>query len=196
MAGFRVLLSWLSLQAVAGVPDTNSTRALSDADAAPAHAGCFVKKDGAMLAVKLTYDGNKFDIPGGQTNWQEPATRTAERETWEESGYPVEVGELLATVRGGFRIFRCKLKQQNPGKGPDHEVSSVQWINPWEVDRFMQQHLWRFQDEQAHLYAQWLRNDAENNNQHVEEHEDEHQKPNQDVNQDQANGEQRRLIMV
>ncbi|CAE6957443.1 unnamed protein product [Symbiodinium natans] len=149
-----------------------------------------------MLAVKLTYDGNKFDIPGGQTNWQEPATRTAERETWEESGYPVEVGELLATVRGGFRIFRCSLKQQNPGKGPDHEVSSVQWINPWEVDSFMQQHLWRFQDEQAHLYAQWLRNDAENNNQHVEEHKDEHQKPDQDVNQDQANGGQRRLIMV
>ena len=109
MAGFRVLLSWLSLQAVAGVPDTNSTRALSEADAAPSHAGCFVKKDGAMLAVKLTYDGNKFDIPGGQTNWQEPATRTAERETWEESGYPVEVGELLATVRGGFRIFRLAM---------------------------------------------------------------------------------------
>ena len=49
---------------------------------------------------------NKFDIPGGRTDGQEPATKTAERETWEESGYSVEVGELLATVRGGFHIFR------------------------------------------------------------------------------------------
>ena len=52
-----------------------------------------------MLAVKLTYDGNLFDIPGalrrclvqdsrgGRTDGQEPATRTAERETFEESGY-------------------------------------------------------------------------------------------------------------
>ena len=162
MALLRVSLLVLSLQAVHGALKanfTNNTRGLADADAAPAHAGCFVKKGNAMLAVKLTYDGNKFDIPGGCTNGREPAKRTAERETWEESGYPVEVNELLATVRGGFRIYRrasaismlcccafvpepsgirCSVKQQDPGKGPDHEVSSVQWINPWEVDNFMQ----------------------------------------------------------
>lgn len=62
-------------------------------------AGCFVSNGTAMLAVKLTYDGNLFDIPGalrtrivqdsrgGRTDGQEPATRTAERETFEESGY-------------------------------------------------------------------------------------------------------------
>jgi 8-oxo-dGTP pyrophosphatase MutT (NUDIX family) len=32
--------------------------------------------------------------------------RTAQRETWEESGYKVRTGELLATVRNGFRIYR------------------------------------------------------------------------------------------
>ncbi|CAK9041305.1 unnamed protein product, partial [Durusdinium trenchii] len=58
-----------------------------------------------MLVIKLTYDGNKFDIPGGQTDWREPAMRTAERETWEESGYRVSIGQLLATVRNGFRIY-------------------------------------------------------------------------------------------
>ncbi|CAE7551636.1 unnamed protein product [Symbiodinium pilosum] len=180
MALLRVSLFVLSLQAVHGALKanfTNNTRGLADADAAPAHAGCFVKKGNAMLAVKLTYDGNKFDIPGGCTNGREPAKRTAERETWEESGYPVEVNELLATVRGGFRIYRCSVKQQDPGKGPDHEVSSVQWINPWEVDNFMQQHMWRYQDEQAYLYAQWLREGAEN-------HEQNH------------DGGHRRLIMV
>ena len=119
-----------------------------------------------MLVIKLTYDENKFDIPGGripsqgfwcsglvelkateicflqvsvwlclvcfgaplesnvalcshwasqsrtpwpwvgQTDWREPAMRTAQRETWEESGYKVRTGELLATVRNGFRIYR------------------------------------------------------------------------------------------
>eukprot|EP00439_Symbiodinium_sp_Y106_P028771 s3048_g3.t1 len=219
MAWLRRSLLLLSLQAVAGVPE-NSTRGLSDAYAAPAHAGCFVKNGDTMLAVKLTYDGNKFDIPGGRTDGHEPApaTKTAERETWEESGYSVEVGELLATVRGGFHIFRCRLKEQNPGKGPDHEVSSVQWIHSWEFDNFMQcpgcrhaiclllphalassvfaprQHMWRFQDDQAHLYGQWLRNDAGNNNQRVEE-QGQHQKPDHDSN-DQSSGEHRRLIMV
>lgn len=193
MAWLRRSLLLLSLQAVASVPE-NSTRGLSDAYAAPAHAGCFVKKGDTMLAVKLTYDGNKFDIPGGRTDGHEPATKTAERETWEESGYSVEVGELLATVRGGFHIFRCRLKEQNPGKGPDHEVSSVQWIHSWEFDNFMQQHMWRFQDDQAHLYGQWLRNDAGNNNQRVEE-QGQHQKPDHD-SIDQSSGEHRRLIMV
>ena len=175
MAALRTAVSLLMLRAVASAPpDANSSRGLSDAGA-PGHAGCFVMKGNAMLAVKLTYDGNKFDIPGGQTNWREPARKTAERETWEESGYSVEAHEIMATVRGGFHIFRqastapygascqasgkkvrrrmakvscvglfslllaarCTLKQQEPGKGPDHEVSSVQWMNPGEVDSYM-----------------------------------------------------------
>ena len=108
MASLRTAVFLLILRAVASAPpDANSSRGLSDADAAPGHAGCFVMQGNAMLAVKLTYDGNLFDIPGGQTNWHEPARKTAERETWEESGYPVDVQELLTTVRGGsFNIFR------------------------------------------------------------------------------------------
>ena len=51
-----------------------------------------------IFQVKLTYDGYKFDIPGGCTNGQEPATRTAERETFEESGY--QVGEVQAIFLG------------------------------------------------------------------------------------------------
>lgn len=98
--------------------------------------GCFITNSNSskMLVIKLTYDGNKFDIPGGWslgepclvgvcsvmirsicsepelagcTDWHEPAMRTAQRETWEESGYNVSIGELLATVRNGFRIYRC-----------------------------------------------------------------------------------------
>ena len=51
-----------------------------------------------IFQVKLTYDGYKFDIPGGCTNGREPATRTAERETFEESGY--QVGHQPGEKRG------------------------------------------------------------------------------------------------
>lgn len=131
-------------------------RLLTESDASPVHAGCFITNGPKMLVIKLTYDGNKFDIPGGQTDWREPAMRTAERETWEESGYRVSIGQLLATVRNGFRIYRCYLQQQEPGKKPDHEVSSVQWISASEVENYISQHLWRFQEDQAHLYLSWL----------------------------------------
>eukprot|EP00913_Durusdinium_trenchii_P027159 g25482.t2 len=94
---------------------------------APSHAGCFVKNGTTMLAVKLTYDGNLFDIPGGRTDGHEPATRTAERETFEESGYQVSIGELLATLR-------------NYRKGPDHEVSMVKWMDVGEIEGHLQHH--------------------------------------------------------
>eukprot|EP00913_Durusdinium_trenchii_P016501 g15509.t1 len=87
-----------------------------------------------MLAVKLTYDGRKYDIPGGQTNWKEPASRTAVRETWEESGY----------------------RDGNPGKGPDHEISEVKWMSKGDVQHQMNRGMWRFQRSQAYLYLRWL----------------------------------------
>ncbi|CAK9033329.1 Nudix hydrolase domain-containing protein [Durusdinium trenchii] len=123
---------------------------------APSHAGCFVKNGTTMLAVKLTYDGNLFDIPGGRTDGHEPATRTAERETFEESGYQVSIGELLATVRGGFRIYNCYLQGSSPRKGPDHEVSMVKWMDVGEIEGHLQHHEWRFQEDQAVLYLDWL----------------------------------------
>lgn len=123
---------------------------------APSHAGCFVSNGTTMLAVKLTYDGNLFDIPGGRTDGHEPATKTAERETFEESGYQVSIGSLLATVRGGFRIYECYLQDTVPRKGPDHEVSQVKWMDAGEIQNHLQQHMWRFQDDQAYHYLEWL----------------------------------------
>lgn len=120
------------------------------------HAGCFVRRGNEMLAVKLTYDGRKYDIPGGQTNWKEPASRTAVRETWEESGYRVTAGKHLATVRGGFHIYECFLEDGNPSKGPDHEISEVKWMSKGDVQHQMNRGMWRFQRSQAYLYLRWL----------------------------------------
>ena len=52
-----------------------------------------------MAEVKLTYDGNLFDIPGGRTDGREPATRTAERETFEESGYQAWTSDQAVMTR-------------------------------------------------------------------------------------------------
>eukprot|EP00438_Fugacium_kawagutii_P006725 Skav219137 [mRNA] locus=scaffold1574:675777:676870:+ [translate_table: standard] len=119
----------------------------------PSHAGCFVVNGTTMLAVKLTYDGYLFDIPGGRTDGREPSTRTAERETFEESGYQAgrPIGELLATVRGAFRIYKCYLQDSVPHKGPDHEVSQVRWMDENEIEGHLQHHEWRFQEDQVAL---------------------------------------------
>mmetsp|Transcript_11397 Transcript_11397/g.19252 ORF Transcript_11397/g.19252 Transcript_11397/m.19252 type:complete len:159 (+) Transcript_11397:45-521(+) len=129
----------------------------------PSHAGCFVSNGTTMLAIKLTYDGNLFDIPGGCTDGREPSTRTAERETFEESGYEVSIGELLATVRGGFRIYKCYLKDSVPHKNPDHEVSQVRWMDASEIEGHLQHHEWRFQDDQACMYLDFLLGRNHNN---------------------------------
>jgi len=124
-------------------------------DSKPAHAGCFVVHEGKLLAERLTYDREKFDIPGGQTNWNEPARCTAYRETYEETGYLVAPRELLAVVRNDFHLYRCELLRPQPLKGHDHEISWVGWMDASEVDAKVSQHMWRFPE--AHQYAGWLR---------------------------------------
>ncbi|CAL1129859.1 unnamed protein product [Cladocopium goreaui] len=139
-------------------------QALASGHRGAGHAGCFVRRGNQMLAVKLTYDGRKYDIPGGQTNWKEPASSTAVRETWEESGYRVNAGRHLRTVRGGFHIYECYLQEGNPGKGPDHEISEVKWMSRGEVSRQLNRGMWRFQRSQAYLYLRWLGNSRSGDN--------------------------------
>lgn len=120
------------------------------------HAGCFVIKDGKLLAIKITYGGRDFDVPGGQTNWREPASCTAHRETYEETGYEVTPTGLLAggLHNGGFNLYRCSLLRDTPVKGPDHEVSGVYWLTPTEVDEKVRRGEWRFPE--ASQYVGWM----------------------------------------
>jgi len=124
-------------------------------DSKPAHAGCFITHNGRLLAERLTYDGSKYDIPGGQTNWREPARCTAYRETYEETGYLAAPRELLAVVRNGFHIYRCELLRGDPVKGHDHEISWVGWLDAGEIHSRLSQRAWRFTE--AARYTQWLR---------------------------------------
>jgi len=125
------------------------------ADSTPGHAGCFIVHNGRLLTEKLTYDGMRYDIPGGQSDWHEPARCTAHREALEETGYNVAPRELLAVVRNNFHIYRCELLQANPIKGHDHEISWVGWMSPGEVRENVRQHRFRFPE--AARYADWMR---------------------------------------
>jgi len=124
-------------------------------DSKPAHAGCFVVHNGRLLAERLTYDHEKYDVPGGQTNWREPARCTAYRETYEETGYLVAPRELLAVVRNDFHLYRCELLRPDPVKGHDHEISWVGWLDVNEIRAKASQHMWRFPE--SHRYAGWIR---------------------------------------
>jgi len=123
----------------------------------PLHAGCFVVKEGKLLAHRITYGGRKFDLPGGQSNWREPASCTAHRETYEETGFEVTPTELLegGLHKGGFNLYRCELLRDAPSKGPDHEVSGVWWLSVREVRDMVRRGQWRFPE--ASRYVEWMR---------------------------------------
>jgi len=124
-------------------------------DSSPGHAGCFIVRGGRLLTTKLTYDGMRYDIPGGQTDWREPARCTAHRETLEETGYNAAPRELLAVVRNNFHIYRCELLQGSPVRGHDHEISWVGWMSYGELRDRAARHRFRFPE--ATHYADWLR---------------------------------------
>lgn len=152
-------------QAFSGV----NISSFSQDENAPAHAGCFIVRGGRLLTVKLTYDGQKYDIPGGQSTWHESARETAVRETWEESGYRVRAGRLLARVRNDFHIFHCYLLASEPEKGHDHEISEVNWFTMDKVQQLANDHEWRFQPAQTHLYTAWMQSSLINGANDIDE---------------------------
>lgn len=73
-----------------------------------ANAGCIIRVNDKLLTVTHKHSG-KLDIPGGTSTGTENAQCTAHRETWEETGFNVEVGILLGENENGFRYYDCQL---------------------------------------------------------------------------------------
>mmetsp|Transcript_53476 Transcript_53476/g.165515 ORF Transcript_53476/g.165515 Transcript_53476/m.165515 type:complete len:262 (+) Transcript_53476:60-845(+) len=110
----------------------------------PANSGCLIEDDGKILVVKHTY--GVLDIPGGTTEGTEPPALTAERETFEETGYHVKASELKQVTPNGFHIYYCHLLPPYRKQGsPDaREVEAVIWLDKkaiWSSGG------WRFPDE-------------------------------------------------
>ncbi len=102
-----------------------------------ANAGCLVKVNGLMLAVRTVKSG-KWDIPSGKPENDETPDQTAVRETFEETGLKVRAEELLENFNGEFYVYRCKIEGQNCLEEKKHltvpltatnEISEVAYID-------------------------------------------------------------------
>jgi 8-oxo-dGTP pyrophosphatase MutT (NUDIX family) len=111
--------------------------------AATGGAACVVIIDDRLLVIRHRPSG-KLDLPGGRSKSGESARCTAQRETWEETGIDVHVGEPL----GGRRdLFRCSPLQAMTSAGDPPlrwwsavEASDVLWVDP----RTLQDSDWRY----------------------------------------------------
>lgn len=111
------------------------------AEQAQANAGCLVRDGDYLLAVEQK-DG-RLSFPGGQNEDGETAQCTAHRETWEETGLAVEVGQLLHVFDNGFRLYACQPVDAGIRAGhalaPSwwvawREIEAVHWLNPDSIE--------------------------------------------------------------
>ncbi len=113
------------------------------------NAACIIRLDGQLLSVTHRLS-NKFDLPGGTSDGSESAQCTAHRETWEETGFNVEVGQWLGENDNGMQYFACKLAGNFDGSLTEFalpnwsntEISSIQLIDPFAISDKQ----WRFPD--------------------------------------------------
>ena len=103
------------------------------------NAGCLVVDGGRLLMVQQRITG-LWALPGGTAEPGERAVCTAWRETREETGLEVRVGELLHRFDNGFRLYRCTPAepQQAPsaaatGPGDALEIADLGWLDRHQI---------------------------------------------------------------
>lgn len=118
------------------------------------HAGCLVKSGPRMVVVRHRFTG-KLGLPGGTNEKGETAQCTAHRETWEESGLSVVVGEKLKRFDNGFYLYRCfpietnlegKLSLPLP-ESAKNEITEILLLEPKDFKK----KFWRFPEQVAVL---------------------------------------------
>ncbi|WP_417215871.1 NUDIX hydrolase [Alcanivorax sp.] len=111
-----------------------------------ANAGCLILHGDKVLLITHRW-GGKLGVPGGTLEPGELAQCTAYRETREETGLGVVVGERLRVMKNGFHLYRCLPAQPGsdwqtlpvPGIARA-EVSAIGWYRLGDL----RQEEWRF----------------------------------------------------
>lgn len=119
-----------------------------------ANAACIIRLDGKLLTVTHRLSG-KYDVPGGTSDSTESPQCTAHRETFEETGFNVEIGEQLGINENGLQYYSCIMSGNFSGElqtfpvpeWANTEVESIQLIDPFEINGKQ----WRFENRLVHL---------------------------------------------
>ncbi|BFM12575.1 hypothetical protein R50072_27280 [Simiduia litorea] len=120
---------------------------------ASANAGCLMVEQGQVLMLKQW--NAKWALPGGTAAMGEAAQCTAMRETKEETGLKVDVGELIHIYDNGFHLFKCERQVGQPKLNKNRpftfEVIEVSWMDVEQFDDLN----WRFSDQRL-VIETWL----------------------------------------
>ncbi|MBE0702499.1 MAG: NUDIX hydrolase [Afipia sp.] len=93
-----------------------------------------------ILLVQEKSDGNRWTLPGGWVDINEPPSLAVEREVWEESGYRVRATKLLALYDRNKHdhpahiyhiyklFFRCELLSDERTEGDNLETAGVSFF--------------------------------------------------------------------
>ncbi len=117
-----------------------------------ANAGCLLVQAHKLLMVRSRLTG-KYSLPGGTAERGEQASCTAHRETWEETGLDIMVGQQLHHFDNGFRLFACYIDKpastayDQLSAIDSGEINAVQWLDPVELST----DLWRFPQQKQLL---------------------------------------------
>ncbi len=112
-----------------------------------ASAGCLAVVHGRILVVESRT--GRISPPGGSAVEGEAAQCTAHRETFEETGLDLIVGDLLQVFDTGFHLYYCEIKADSGGI--DHnpfEVKRGYWLPFEHFDEVM----WRYPGQGEALY--------------------------------------------
>lgn len=122
-------------------PETPMCR-VNDAHVDEAHgdAGCIIRVNNKLVTLGGIRAGH-LDIPGGKGKADELSQCTAHRETFEETGFNVEVGKLLGVAENGFRFYHCTLPDDVGAdidkfpvpEGAKSEVAFIKLTDPFDT---------------------------------------------------------------
>lgn len=115
-----------------------------------ANAACLIRLGNNLVTVTHRLSG-KLDLPGGTSDTIESAKCTAHRETWEETGFNVQVRQWLGTSESGMRFYECHLAGNFDNSLREYpvpdwaslEVVSIQLVDPFVTNNKQ----WRFPEQ-------------------------------------------------
>lgn len=103
-------------------------------------AGCLIRVQKSLLVIKYS-SSMQYDLPFGDPISGESAQCTAHRHTWEQTGFNVEVDQLLGVSQSGMMLFSCALNSGftsddgplEPPDWADSDIQQIEFISPFDT---------------------------------------------------------------